>query len=498
MARSLLRQLEQIRRSATYNDAVASPYTSAVAEPTVSGSLEQDLNVVRTLVKEMKGTTDWFGDLGNYFDPKNTTSGTTETKDLNLSNIKNKTLDSKTALLAIADDNNEAGHAVVSGTTGVLITTTTKYATPDNRTGLPIFASTANAGAYWDEGAGDRTVRVDVLDADGNEFQTVAGHTVYAKLQDAADHSGTGDGTDVFAKFYANDAVVDLTSILGGPPATVTIVYPYRKTLDDVLEHEWTRTTFVSSWEGDVELVEDIQNIWAFTGATDNDGSAGPWDHALSGNYALTGAAESTSLKAAIELLDTDIGDKTYATGTYITSGEPSSDSIEALDTQVAANASWISGYTPFDPGTIVQDVSNLQDAVGTSLTASGIDFSTQFYVTDSTDLITAIGALDTALNSVSGGLTASSVEKQVESMASLLGANTAHTLPNAITYTPVATAGQEGGNMDVFVDGQLLSADTGAAGVNGDRDYAETSTTSVTFHFPIQAGRNVTYMIRQ
>ena len=66
--RSLLRQLEQIRRSATYDDAVSGIYTSAVAEPTVSGSLEQDLNVIRSLMKEMKGTSDWYGDLGNYFD----------------------------------------------------------------------------------------------------------------------------------------------------------------------------------------------------------------------------------------------------------------------------------------------------------------------------------------------------------------------------------------------------------------------------------------------
>ena len=47
MARSLLRQLEQIRRSATYTDAVVSVNTSTVAEPTVSGSLQDDLNVIR-------------------------------------------------------------------------------------------------------------------------------------------------------------------------------------------------------------------------------------------------------------------------------------------------------------------------------------------------------------------------------------------------------------------------------------------------------------------
>jgi len=43
-----------------------------------------------------------------------------------------------------------------------------------------------------------------------------------------------------------------------------------------------------------------------------------------------------------------------------------------------------------------------------------------------------------------------------------------------------------------------LLAADTGAAGVNADRDYAETSTTSITFRFNIQPGRNITYVVKQ
>ena len=51
---------------------------------------------------------------------------------------------------------------------------------------------------------------------------------------------------------------------------------------------------------------------------------------------------------------------------------------------------------------------------------------------------------------------------------------------------------------MDVFVDGQLLAADTGAAGVNADRDYGETTASGVTFRFDVQVGRNITYMIRQ
>jgi hypothetical protein len=88
--------------------------------------------------------------------------------------------------------------------------------------------------------------------------------------------------------------------------------------------------------------------------------------------------------------------------------------------------------------------------------------------------------------------------EKYVESVAALISANVEHPLPYSISYTPDSTAGREGKNMDVFVDGQLLAADTGAAGANADRDYGETTTSGITFRFNIQADRNITYVVRQ
>ena len=52
---------------------------------------------------------------------------------------------------------------------------------------------------------------------------------------------------------------------------------------------------------------------------------------------------------------------------------------------------------------------------------------------------------------------------------------------------------------MDVYVDGQLLAADTTVSGVpQADRDYAETSGSALTFRFDIQVGRNITYVVRQ
>lgn len=58
MARSLLSQLLQVEASATYDDAVSSVHTGGVAE--AQAELEGDLNVLRSLVKDLHGETNWY------------------------------------------------------------------------------------------------------------------------------------------------------------------------------------------------------------------------------------------------------------------------------------------------------------------------------------------------------------------------------------------------------------------------------------------------------
>ena len=61
MSRSKLRQKEQIANSQVYNDAYAGAHTGAVAQPAhPSESIELDLNIVRTQLKQLKGTASWF------------------------------------------------------------------------------------------------------------------------------------------------------------------------------------------------------------------------------------------------------------------------------------------------------------------------------------------------------------------------------------------------------------------------------------------------------
>jgi hypothetical protein len=435
MSRSLIRQLEQIRRSEIYNDSVLNINSSSVSEPTVSGSLEDDLNNVRTLMKDLKGSTNWFDSLGTYFDPTNTTSGNAATKNLNISNIGGNTLDSKTIILAVSDDNTGIGFTVSGTSDGVLLPLTTTYAGFVDRRGLPIFASAT--GSYFDEGGSDNVCRIDILDMATDTFmQTNSGEIVYAKFHDGIDFGGVGSGTDVYAKFYAGGvALSDLSTISGTSPTALKFVYPYRKILSEVSEYEWMRTDFISSWEGDVELIDDIQDLWSYTGSSDN--LTDPvWTN--TGNYyPLDG--NPNNLTTGVNDINDAIGSRDYTgnggLGNYISDGQSITASLDALDIQVSANTIAIAAFAG---------------------------------------------------------------NKYVEDVTTTIFANVTHSLPYSITYTPSSTAGQEGINMDVYVNGQLLSADTGSNGINADRDYGETSTTSITFRFNIKPNSNIVYVVRQ
>ena len=61
MSRSKIDQSNQISNSIVYDGSVASPHTSAVAEGQTT--LEGDLNVIRTNIKDLKGSTYWWDDV---------------------------------------------------------------------------------------------------------------------------------------------------------------------------------------------------------------------------------------------------------------------------------------------------------------------------------------------------------------------------------------------------------------------------------------------------
>lgn len=500
--RSLLTQYTQIKESSNFDDAVSNANTSAVAEPTVSGSLDDDMNVLRTMYQQMKGTTDWYGSLGKYFDPTDTDAGDTTNKDLNIGNLAGHTLDSKTVILAVENDNSGAGYDVSTNDTGFVYPTGLAYATPADRRGLPIYASTTNSGSYFDEGGIDDVCVIDLIDTStGIEFKDSSDNIIYAKFHDGVDApTGSGVGTDVWIRFYANEAPYTWTA---SDPSNISIVFPYRKLMSEMEEYNWVRTDFVNGFEGDAVFKEYIDDLWSFTGDSNNVTSP-TWTN-TSGFYPLTG--DPTDLVSAINDINASVGDATYNT-TYLTNGEDITASLDKLGLGIDSNDTDIGGINS-SLSTINGEISSLQTnvsgnavnistnasgiaaleaAIGSSTGTDGLTYSSTNYVTDNTSLLVAIGDLDAAVTGFSG-------DKYVEELLSDITAGVEHPTPGI--YTPVSTAGQEGNNMDIYLDGQLLAASTGAAGVNADRDYSETTTSGVTFTFDIPSGEVLTYIIR-
>jgi len=473
MSRSLLTQLEQIRRSASYNDQIADAVSSTIAEPTVSGSLEGDLNVIRTLMRLAKGSTNWYDDLGNYFDPTNTTSGSAENKTLNLVNLRNNSLDAKTVIVPVMSDNSGSGYSVSGTQNGFLVSVTTQYADASDRRGLPIFDSTS--GDYWDEGGSLDVCAIDIISvADNASITTTSGDVVYGLFHDAADNGGTGDGTDVYIKFYANGSPVEFpsgyevstTTTSGGyaPPSGddvdfdfggayvtpsgnlidfdfntysesggIKIIYPHRRVQDTLEEYEWFRTDFITKVEGDPILATDLRNLISYAGATDGvDSTAGTWTN-TTGNYGLN--SDEADLQLAADAINNIYGDTTFTEDNYINDGDPIATALDALDQQIKDNA-------------------------------------------------------DNIIESLGG-------TKYIEDVSVAISKNIEHSLPAGVTYTPDATSGQEGKNMDVYVNGQLVMADTGSNGADANRDYGETTTSGVTFRFDVAADSNLIYVIR-
>ena len=232
----------------------------------------------------------------------------------------------------------------------------------------------------------------------------------------------------VYLKFYTDTGEYTTTS---GDPTSVMFVYPYRKVLSEMAEHEWLRTDFISSWEGDAAIVNNISDLWGYTGAMDS--VTDPDWAVISGSPMVS--ASATSLKEALDYINDGFGDRVFTEENYITSGQSISDSLNALDV---------------------------------------------------------------AINTLAANTEAGVGDKYIVTVASDVDAGVAYQLPVGVTYTPDSTSGQQGSNMDIYLDGQLLFASTGVAGVNEDKDYAETSPTHVTFHYKIHKYSNLTFVVRQ
>ena len=461
-ARSLLQQLEQIAGSESYTDIISGIHSGSVAEPadsTVSGSLEYDLNMIRAHLRRLKNpATDWYAPLSTYtlaFDGS-TVSGTVE-EIVTPSHGTGNLLDAKSVILPVDNDNSGSGHTVSGTMTGFLFSTGTKYADSADRRGLPIYLAADNPGTWYDEGGSDGVTRIDLLDmSTGNEFVDGSGNVVFARFQDGQDAAtgGTGELTDVFVKFYTSAGPYTWTA---GDPTSIGMVYPQRKILSELDEDDWFRTEFVSGVEGDVELIEDIENLWSYTGASD--GVTDPtWTNTAAAYLLQT---NPTTLAGGIDIINTGIGDRDFTTTNYY--------AIQS------------------DGQTITQTLEDLNLAIGDR------DYTDGYYLNDDETVSTSLDALNVALWNLQQATASGIGEKYVVTTGTAITAETNWDLPTG-TYTPYASDTQPGKHMDVYVNGQLLAADYSTAGNN---DYEEVDSDTIKFHFTVKANANITYVIR-
>lgn len=104
---------------------------------------------------------------------------------------------------------------------------------------------------------------------------------------------------------------------------------------------------------------------------------------------------------------------------------------------------------------------------------------------------LTSGQTITASLQALSNSISASHVTRTIERLAAAIPANTVHTLPGGITYTLDGT--DNGQYLWVYARGALK--DPGA--VSGGNDYAETSTTSITFYNQQKATDHINYFIK-
>jgi hypothetical protein len=142
----------------------------------------------------------------------------------------------------------------------------------------------------------------------------------------------------------------------------------------------------------------------------------------------------------------------------------------------------------------------NLGDNVSSVTGIDSSSFSTTFktdnadsYFEDGDSYYTAFNKIDSQLKLNEEAIANASADRIAEILTADIAENTAHTLPQSKTYQ-----NDDKDAMAVYITGQLMISDAMAdANNSGDTgDYSETSTTEVTFAFPLETGDVIVYNI--
>jgi hypothetical protein len=301
-------------------------------------TLQDDLNYVRTDRKLIKGTTNWYDPIPTYQRP--TAVGTLVSA--NLSTIAGKTTD------AVAYNVNRAffGKTLNTGDGYTVITSVgnLKHADAVNQTGIPCFDLAPFVGDWT-------SAYVHIVDgyADGYAGQELlvqsgphAGERIFGVTFDGYSVSPNSVTIKFFSAPLNLNYVVSATPYVweAGQPKTINILYGYNERLDQ-LDQNAFRTIPALGILTDASMQGEINNILTTVGITGTTTSLSGLLTNIGTYYPFYNLPNATpTVVDALNTLNNQIGNRTY-TGTYLTSGQTITASLQALSN--AINASTIS-----------------------------------------------------------------------------------------------------------------------------------------------------------
>ena len=140
--------------------------------------------------------------------------------------------------------------------------------------------------------------------------------------------------------------------------------------------------------------------------------------------------------------------------------------------------------YSFYDLGTatpsVVQALNTLNAQIGD-----------RTYTAPGNTIITSGQTISASLNVLANAISTASITRVIERLTSSINANTPHTLPGALTY--VLDPSNNGNKLLVFTRGVLRDPGPVASG----NDYAETSTTQITFYSKLNKDDHINYLIK-
>lgn len=439
MPRSFLDQLTQVAASVTYDDAVASAHVVGTAE--AQSHLEGDLNILRTNMKDLKGTTNWFDE-----------------PDLSVQGIYNKQFIYK---------RHESGfdNVAVSGGSTTAFDTAIKGISGHN------------------SGGGNSTTSGVIVD-------TTRAHRLYLRDSSTQDPITDGSNNEVYGRlsYVAGNYTITFYSNVSGVETAYSFSVSTNIDLafiifsedfgalpwDQFLDVEFHDVAGVSGTLADDSVDVDgmsfllnglttqaqVNNKLDKLGSTANgEGASGIAVEDASGYY--TG----TDIEALLDEIEAQLGGDTSSTYNF------TEDNVLADDDAVYAalnklDLKW-------------GDLASSANGEGASLV--GIEDAGGY--TTETDVEGALQELYQLIEDVSGW------DKQSETTSAPISSGTNHTLPGSMTYTPAS-----GANLDVFYNGQLLLEGSS----NDYQEVAGSPSTQIQFNFTVPTGANLTYMSRK